>query len=413
LATNQEITKKIEEVNVPNYKYAYKFSSTDIAYFMATGISIIQYRFKDGVIEFKKLEHAYSWRNFQINHFYYSQKTNKIHDKKFSFTLNDQPHGDYTWDDMIKRIQTKANVLSKYRNLILKFMDMYIQNENIEEFQIADTLGFVKKWQMPDNCNFVAGNDFRREVEKRLLRLCKIANAKDFDWKRAKEWFRSLYFLTGIEHKDYIFAYHCIAPFLFALREKTKLIPFLALGGEGNTGKTAIEEFGTIKMWGQVEEMIGSDIMDKLPRVQGMFTASTFPLSIDDCSDLKPFLISLFKRYTTTPVRVKKLKPDLSLKMDAEYCTPVEMTYNDPPVLYDDPQYRQRTLVLHVGMGESNNSEWVDCYNEILPQHIGAYIYKITKNMTYDELVDIYEKQDDLGISGRGGFIAKLLNTGV
>jgi len=413
LPTNEEIIKKIEQANVPNYKYVYKFTSTDVAYFHEKGISVIQYFYKDGVVGFKRLEHAYSWRNFKIDHYYYSQKTEKIHDKKFSFVLNDEPYGDYTWDEMIKKIKSKTNVLKKYVNLITKFIDMYVQNEYIEEYKVADVLGFVDGWQMPDSCYFVAGNDFRRDVEKRLLKLCDLANSKDFDDEKAKNYFRRLYFLTGIDYKDYIFAYHCVAPFLFALRKKTKMMPFLALGGVGYTGKTSIEEFGTIKMWGNTHEMIGSDIMDKLPRVQGMFTASTFPVSIDDCSDLKPFLISLFKRYTTTPVRVKKLRPDLSLKMDSEYCTPVEMTFNDPPVLFDDPQFRQRTLVLEIGYGESDNQEWIDLFNEIPPQYIGAYIYRKTRNMSYDDLIEIFDKQDGLGIKGRGEFIAKILGVGV
>lgn len=408
-----------ERKYVADYLYKRKYGSNRSVYFNPTGIRVLTYKPNNKGDLTCTMDDIYTWDNFHVTHFYYEKKDEKSVIIKYSFILNDLPFFDQTWDDMIKTLQTYTLDTPSKRNLLLNLLHMYLNDpkQNIRELKVADVIGFVPSnknlpdggWQLPDKYYFVSGNDFRQDIENNMRKLADYKIPKDID---VPALFKKMYEVTTIDYKDYIFAYGLVGPFLFALRSITKIMPLLALGGPGGKGKTAIEEYMTVKWWGNIDEIVGSAVMDTKPRVQGMLTGSTVPVCIDDCEDLKDFIIGILKRMTTFGDRVKKLKSDQTKKMDCEFCSPSMMSFNALPIIFDDPQFRQRVILLYID-NIIENEEWLEVYNSIPKRAIGRYIYDRTKDLTFKELVKIYKTMNNMDLkTNRQKAISRLLHLG-
>lgn len=399
-----------ETMYVPDHKYHFEYSSTERVYFCPDGVHLLTYRTKSGNLTCGHVR-IYTWNDFKITSFFFEKNSHrKGIIKRFTFVLNGVPYPDKLWDEMIHILQNRVCDTPNRKNLILNLLNQYIEHEEIPERKIADVVGFTENgWQLPDKYYFVPGNDIRESIEEDIR---KMIEKPVLSQETITNFVRKMYEITSISYKDYIFAYGFIAVFLFALRTATKLMPFLALGGPGGKGKTAIEEFFTVKMWGNIPEIIGSAIMEAEPRVQGTLTGSTMPVCIDDCQDLKDFVTGIFKRYTTAREKVKKLNPDQTKKMDCEYCSPVMMTFNALPRLFEDPQFRQRVILLDISEVKQNE-EWLTVYNSIENGAIGRYIIEITRNMSFEELLRLYQKMDNMGLKdNRQKTIARIMNLG-
>jgi hypothetical protein len=395
---------------VPNFKYSFQFSSTERAYLCPDGLHVLQYRLKNGQTTCFHLR-VYIWVQFKIEFYYYEKKSQRKGTvQRFSFTLDNIFYPDRVWNDMLEIIQDRTLIVPSKRNLIVELLNQYIRLEDIPEKHIADIVGYTENgWQLPPEFYFVAGNEFREKIEEDIrASLEKAPPSRD----RAVQKMKEIFEITSMDHKDYIFAYGIVAVFLFALRRVTKLLPLLALGGAGGKGKTAIEEFFTCVFWGNIPGIVGSAIMETEARVQGYLTGSTMPVCIDDCQDLKDFVTSIFKRYTTVSETVKKLNPDQSTKMDCQYCSPVMMTFNNYPVLFNDPAFRQRIIVLIINEIKQND-KWNEVCNSIEKGELGRYVIAATKEMKFADLVSLYQKMDSMDMKeGRGKTIARLMNLG-
>jgi len=401
---------QFETKHVPKHMYKFEYTSNQNVYFCPNGIHLLTYVNRQGqtVVSHTNI---YTWDDFKIVHYYYQKQNKKGINKKYSFILNETPFFNKSWNDLLRIVQDYACDTPSKKNLIINVLRQYIDKEKIVELQIADIIGFTVEngWQLPDKYNFVSGNSFREDIENNILNLCEYEIPDDID---IPSLVRNIYNLTTIDNKDYIFAYGFVAPFLYSLRHTSKLMPLLALGGPGGKGKTAIEELLTVKMWGNIPEIIGSALMDSKPRVQGTLTGSTLPVCIDDCEDLKDFITSIFKRYTTTSERVKKLNPDQTTKMDCEYCSPAMMTFNALPIMFDDVQFRQRVIMLYISQVIENEG-WVEVYNDIPDMSIGKWVINHTIDMTYVDLVKLYKAQDSMGLKkNRQKAMARILNLG-
>lgn len=409
---------EFEERWVSEYLYMRKYGSNMRVYFCPNGIKLLKYKSRNGDVSCQMID-IYSWSFFKVTHFFYEKNNNKGVIKKYSFILNEIPFFDKSWNEMIHIIQDYALDTPSKKNLLINLLQQYLNDpkQDIKELKVADVIGFVPPnkvlpkggWQLPDEFYFVSGNEFREDIEENIRRLCEFKIPKDYDVKKI---FQEMYHVTTINHKDYIIAYGLIAPFLFALRSHTKLLPLLALGGPGGKGKTTMLEYMTVQWWGNLEEIIGSALMDSKPRVQGTFTGSTIPICVDDCEDLRPFVTGIFKRYTTTSERVRKLNPDQSKKMDCEYCSPAMMNFNALPIMFDDPQFRQRIIMLNI-YSVKESEKWVEINNKIKKGAIGKYILNQTRDMTYEDLVSLYKQMPNMGVkTNRAKAIVRLMNLG-
>ena len=397
---------------VPEFMYKFKYASNMNAYFCTDGVHLLTYKSVKDELQCHDMK-LYTWDNFEFLHFYYEKNNDqKGVIKRFSFTLNNIPFFDNTWQSLLRIIQEYTLNTPSKRNLLLNLLTQRINDplKPIKELIIADIIGFTENgWQMPHKFYFVSGNDFREEIENNIRGLIEYTIPESINIPTL---FRKMYETTTIDYKDYIIAYGCVAPFLFALRGITKLMPLLALGGPGGKGKTAILEYMTVKWWQNIPEIVGSALMDSKPRVQGTLTGSTIPVCVDDCEDLKDFVTGIFKRYTTTHEKVKKLNPDQTKKMDCEYCSPVMMSFNALPIMFEDPAFRQRILMLYIE-NVIESEEWLDIYNDIPDKAIGKYIYLQTKDMSFKKLVELYRAQPTLGMkSNRQKAIIRLMMLG-
>ncbi len=380
---------------VPEYRYRFEYMPfMKYAYMTDTGIILLSLKNRPGESGASVIR-VYTWSHFEILSFYYEKdKGKKTPIKHFAFKLNDMIWHDETWSVMIKRVQEFSLDTPSLKNLFLNLLTQYIENENIRELEISDVIGYTDGWHLPGDYHFVSGNEFRAEIEQNIYNMYHL-ELTDEDRNALKDQVKKLYELTSIAHKGVIFAYGFVAPFLFALRKVNRLLPLLAIGGSGGKGKTIIEEFFSVKMWGNTEWVIGSALMDSVPRVQGIFTSSTLPVAVDDCQDLKDFVTNIFKRYTAGTERVKKLNPDQSTKMDCEYCSPAMLTFNALPILFNSVEFRQRCILIYDGSESVNkeNDEWLKIYNSIQRGHIGRYIIEQTRDMRFEDLVHLYNNQ--------------------
>jgi hypothetical protein len=334
-------------------------------------------------------ERVYTWKSFNIIQFFV--RASKKHDVEyFTFELNGVKYSDYTRDGMVEIIQKYSLDLSKKKALLTSLLNMYIdwglENGVIKKVEATDILGFTPEngWVLPDKNYFNGGSDLRDLFEVGLKKTLEIKA----DPEQAKKWMKQIYEATSIQYKDYMFAYFMYAPFAYALRRVLRVLAFLSLGGEAEIGKSAIEEFGSVKLWGHCTATIGSSIAKSDARVDALFTATTFPIFMDDSADLRPQLLGLMKRYTTVEEMIGKMNPDQTLKYMAMYCTPIMFSHNNLPGIYDDPPMRQRIITLFPEY-ITKTPNWNNIYNQIPNGYLGKYIIDISRNMTFQDLVDI------------------------
>ena len=393
---------------------------------------IIIYEFKWTKIKgnYYEFSQIYRWNAFKILSFYRFG----IDDQKqkyFRFLLNSVGDQEFYNQQrkiyMIEIIQRNAIIQSRVKSIIVPLINQMIQDpaQQIEELDIVNFLGFTANgWRMPDKYKMVAHNELRKEIERRIHSMVHRTSWKLPDVFMtqgiapvARFCMKELYELTGIRNKDPLFAYIVIAPFLYALRDKYYLLPLCSLGGTGGLGKTALFNFATVKIWDHVKGAMGGTVLNTLPRVDAVLSASTLPVNLDDCSKIKPFTTDVLKRYTTVEDTVKKFNRDQTLKMNAPFCTPCYLTYNAYPVLFEDAAFRQRIFNRNVTADDfTKNESWGELEQFIPDGLIGRYIYEFTKEWDLDDLLVRLEQFENHHLlqylSGRAKDICRLMLLG-
>lgn len=438
LADATEIDAAEKEFIPKDMKYIYKFFCSDdtIAYLTNNGVILIIFSMRKKGVSWK-MARVYTFQDFRIISKYrltVSNDKNEIStegEDYYNFVLNyigtDELFEGKSRVDMIKIIQDKCLDQPRNKNYLNTLMNVYIQHERIEQVKTTTYMGFAKDgWRMPDKFFMVTGNKIRELgyhcIKETFYRnhsigpfsiTGKIPGLFNFGSleNAAKFAMRAMYDLTKVDNKDFLFAFMPLAVFNYALRDIYKLMPVFGFGGEGGKGKSSACELMAVKMWGHTKGVLGTSGLSTLPKFEANMTISTFPVIWDECADIPAFVVELAKRYHTEEDGAQKLNPDQSIKYRAPFCSALILNYNDYPILFDDPNMRQRIFNM-IATGIEKNEDWLDMYNSISDGLMGRLVYEKTKNWTLKDIEPLLRNQPDLGLEDRAKIICKFMHLG-
>lgn len=414
METKEEALARAENFYMQSatYKHSFMFKTNYYAYLWDKGVIVIHLVKGSGKYATLK-EAAYSWQKFEIKSFYrYGVDENK--QNYYEFILNaqgrDELYSDKTWNEMLRILFDKTNDQSKYKNIIKTLLNIYFRSHEIPEMQVCDYLGYSPEngWQLPDKYLLNrAGSDIRSKVSEMMMKnLVDVSYTEDqviVDMKK-------LYDITGIQYKDYFFAFGCVGGFIPAIKKEIRIAPPVALGGDPDKGKTPMAELISAKWWGHVESGMGESF-HSIAQFQHYLSSAALPFLIDDCEDLPAKLVGIIKRMTTQKNPFKKLNADQSTRMSADLIGVLLFTYNNYPALFQHVAMRKR-MVNFIIESIQKHPDWNEFYNALPAGEFGWLVIQKTKGLTFRELMKQYNSMDGMGYKDRMGYIIKYYQLG-
>jgi Cdc6-like AAA superfamily ATPase len=104
---------------------------------------------------------------------------------------------------------------------------------------------------------------------------------ENLDITELKKKFVDLYRTVSFQHKEILFSWAIIAPFLYVYRKIENIMPILLLTGPSQTGKTTYLRL-IAHLYGS--SLTNESVLSSSSRLENVLASSTFPVMIDDCS---------------------------------------------------------------------------------------------------------------------------------
>jgi len=297
----------------------------------------------------------------------------------------------------LKQFFDESSFVAKSANLTKLFFiifDEYLNVRRPERVKVSKVLGFTKEngWTLPPKFELEESSEIQTEIIKRI---------KEALWqppRDVKKKFQDFYTAIFVEHKDICFAYTFCAPFFYALKDKSNLVPFLIfLSAENDTAKTQMAGILTTFIFNH-QPLLTSANCQSLSRFGDYFTATTFPLAIDEVNALKDTHLDILKSISTAEVYNTKKRADQSIKTHKPYQCPAILTCNSLPEIFSDPALLSRTLIVKFDQKPTKlqREDYHNTKKELKPGEIFAFFYHQTRELTYDDMLKMYEETDTL-----------------
>jgi len=292
----------------------------------------------------------------------------------------------------LKRFLDENCFVAKSVNVTKLFyiiFDEYLNIRTPERVKVSKVLGFTKEngWTLPPMFELEESSEIQTQIIKNIKEVIQLPLGD------VKEKFKLLHESIFVKYKDVCFAYAFIAPFFHALKSATNLVPFLIfLSAENDTAKTQMAKILTTFIYNH-QTLLTSANCQSISRFGDYFTATTFPLAIDEVNMLKDTHIDILKSISTAEVYNTKKRADQSIKTHKPYQCSAILTCNSLPEIFSDPALLSRTLIIKFDEKPTNFQR--ECYYNtkklFRPGEIFAFFYKRTRALTYEHLLKIYE----------------------
>lgn len=336
------------------------------------------------------------WDEFSIHEILVHHE-NDLVENRYSGRYNGVEFTDKPLDLIRDWMASQSLIVGNRKTLWGPLVREYTEGQQIPKFETSLVVGFTKDgWKLPDQAHIIMNTGIQSRIRDHLKTMMMLV----IDPPKVKQSFVDLYQATTLQNKDIIFAYALVAPFLYALRPYTRLMPVLALGSvEGGTGKTMMAVALTTRIWSNLEqEALNKDNLTSVSRAFEYFSSSTFPIPLDDVGDMKDDIKPDLKAYLTQDNFWERKKKDQSLAISKPLCSPLILTFNSLPSLFDDLPMLERTIYIPVTQKPTNaqNEHFITVFHSIPRGTIGKYIYSITSDWTLATLQEFYDSQPDL-----------------
>lgn len=329
-----------------------------------------------------KNEYIYRWDSFEILSKYYIGNSSDEKDMRVDIELNGMLYTDISFSEMKELLYTHAYQGEKGKNLITYVLHQYCEDVRDVSSEISGELGFSEispgkwGWNLPPRSKFRFNMDQMVLTLEKVKEMMRIKPEEDSP-KKAAEFFKMIYENTTIKYKDIIFAWNFAAPFMHCIKQMVKLMPILALGGEGDAGKTAIMDLLGIKLNGTCDSIESKDSTYTESRFCGSLAGSTWPVFIDDAEKMNERITDTAKTHSTTNVYFKRKKGQ-KFDINVLLVSPICINFNRTPKIFKDPYARQRILYLDIELLKDVDN-WELIMEGIPNGYIARYIIDCTK----------------------------------
>ncbi|MFX0102099.1 MAG: hypothetical protein ACFFCS_21210 [Candidatus Hodarchaeota archaeon] len=355
------------------------------------------------------IDRVWQWDDFKITTVLI-KKDKSDREERYNFTWNGDEYRDFTLKEMRDRMFDKCCLGHKYKIIFGVLISKYVKEHDIPRKEYSPLCGFSRDgWRLPGKFWIKFTQGIQQSQRENIEEMMSI----NVDSQQARKYMKILYNSIYIEHKDIFFARSMVMPFLYSLRERTSLIPWLSTGSSfGGTGKSSMLKTMTTKIWNVPDKVLNKEVLDSESRAGDYFSLSTFGTVIDDAGDMNPKIKNIIKTYVTQESRFQRKTIEHKLAIDKVFCSPLNFTFNTPPELFDDIAFLERGI--HVPLTiimTKENDEKFKRIKEIPNGYLGKYLYEQTKDWDYESLVKLYENMPSIdGI--RANVIYKTLYLG-
>jgi hypothetical protein len=299
-----------------------------------------------------------------------------------------------------------STVKPKFKVLFRCYVECMIAMHKLTPRSQVMKMGFYDHWYLPNHYAIKTHAGIMSRIRDALADLF----TRNFTEKQALWAFQEQYKVTTLEYKDVIFAWACMQCFFFPLIERTNLIPFIFLWGEGDAGISSMGKAVTVKWFdhlGKDDAGLRIEVINSsqtAPNVREFMASVNLGIVIDDMHlQYGEDVLALFKTILTNlsawQIKNKQSKQEFS----SVYKAPPFFTGNDLPKMFKNPQMIQRGIIIpvknrikdttqNIKNGESYNQTMVKIPNGL----IGWYIFEKTKDWTKQDLLDKYDKMPNL-----------------
>jgi len=377
----------------------------------------------DGIFSVKKTDDGmvekplWKWSDFEITEIIEIKHGTEL-EYQYGGSYNGNVFSRMPLERLKNMIAPESLLYSKYKQIFGPLVQAYIKGEHIPIYETDIVLGFTKSgWRMPDKCRIDAmPNSIKAKIIQQMEYTFK---STPYSKEQVCKWVFDTYMCMTLNNKDIIFAYACIQPFLYCLRDYTKLLFLIALGSpEGETGKSTGLASLLTKWWNNCKgkEVLTKDNMDTKSRALEYLSTSTFALIIDDAGKLDDSIQSEIKNYTTMEANYERKDKDGGLKSDSPLSNPVAFTWNSKTKMFDLIEILTRSLFINITTKPtiSESTIFTAVQNTIPSGAVGQYIYNITIDLKGADLYEMFKdmKDDSNIVQSRHQIIYKYLQMG-
>lgn len=358
-----------------------------------------KYNKKTGEFYKDQFKPMWAWEKFEILCRLIDDRTEE-RKELFNFIYDSYTYEEKRFEEMWDIVYKTSCFESSNKQIFGPLIYQYMKKSDIPERILREVCGWTEEdgWVFPPEY-YIAFND---GIQRKFKANIKKMYLTEIDKELIRKRFRNLYNVIRVSHRDYIFAYAVVAPFFYALLPRTKLSPFLAMHSPGgDTGKSSMLELVTEIFWNTMK--ITKNNYESISRARDYFSNSSLPTGIDDVDDIENNTKSgdfsaTMKSITTGRSRAQVKNRDQSLKMDKPFCSSPIFTFNRAPEFFNEPAVPTRGLILSMNkkLEYKDKKLWNKYLHQIKKGEIGKLIIQETRDLTYDDLVELYEKQPNL-----------------
>ncbi len=337
----------------------------------------------------------YQWDNFEISEVLHNKKTNE---KRYNLKFNGLIYKNYD-SKRIRALLDSDAYVNGSKGPFSRLLTIYLVKYQVPQKQSANYCGFGEDgWRLPPQYTFPNISDgIGQDILLGIEAMMNLSTNKD----DAIAYFRDIYTATSIQYKDIIFAFFFAEIFAFSLKNHIGLQPILAIGSSngGGKGKTKISTFLTTKIWNNLgdKEVLSIDNVSSVSRFYDYISATTFPVVIDDCSELGEDMRKYLKAHATSKTTVDRKNVNQELQAKKVLKSSINITFNDFPDWFHGVAFLERTLYLNFNKQQNFRPKeadiWRKLFKEIPTGYLGRYIIEVTKDWTGLKVQNLFDEQ--------------------
>lgn len=357
-----------------------------------------------------KINYSYSWKLFKILGKYSLDISPEEWEWRFDFVLNGVKLVNRCFEEMKDYLYNHAFQGDKGKSNITTVLELYCDDIKDYTQEINKHCGFMETgWCLPPKHKF----RYTEDIMNKQLRLIQKMMKLNVEESKARKYFRTLYGMTKMKHKEIIYSFFVAAPFYHCIKLFLGIMPQLALGGPKGSGKSSISKIGTKKIWGNCKQIESADAVKTTSRFSGAIAGSTFPVAIDDCEKLPIILTDILKTHATGVAPFKRKKGQ-KLVVDTILLSAVAENFNILPKHFKDVSSRDRLIYIEALLLEPQKvKNWGSILYKIPDGYIGKYLIESTKDWNIEFLMEKVPSFSNLSLKGtRSKNIAKIIQFG-
>ena len=307
----------------------------------------------------------------------------------FTFKFNDYLYRNYSLKQCLKLFSTYIILYNrKGKDVIKKIFTSVDLLAKIPTRNPCHILGWDDGWRLPmnedvRNFSIITHTEKQEKVYNYIKEHSKEIPTKE-NAKSLQKMVKRFLDITQLEPQklSMIIGWCISAPFRMFFIEHFHLFPFLYLCGDKITGKSSIADFFTTYLYKINASHLSPSVLNSNPQTEDMLAYSTFPISIQEISEIKDTkVIDSLKDQTTGNSYYFKMYSDGSIRAHRLKTGSVILDGNEPVEQFLDSAWNSKIIFIKFSQDEiiEYNKEWEDIMDYLSKENLFNLLYKYTE----------------------------------